>query len=201
MRSRIVLALAVALCLVLAGCSGSTQSEPATETPTPTSTPSPPDGSVVAYSSLTSTEQVVFDRARANGSVGLGPDSPELDYELPSSAATPFQEHDHVKRNGTYYEVSVADRGFVGSYALDAELTEPGDSETVVAFENVTGEDVAILQQALRDGRYAVPPGGEASFDVSVGTGDVVEYRGETYRLTRIVGDYPTYQVSVTAAD
>ena len=207
MSPRTAAMLFLALCCVLAGCSsGGPTATPETtpdETPvaTPETTPDPPNGSIVAYRSLSETQQQAFDRALTTEKVGFGPESPSLDYDFRTDTADVFVEHEYVKRNGTYYRTHMVDY-FVAGYAFSTKKTTDVDEETVTPFENVTGPGVEYLRQALEEGGYSFPYGTERNnISLSIRSGSVVEYRGTNYDFAIAVADHPAYEMRAIERD
>lgn len=174
-----------------------------TDTPTdgtPTPTPSPPpgtttdpapsDANTVAYADLSPAAQAAFDAAR-DGEARFLPDSEYVDGEFHDpDALGPFRQHEYVSKNGTTYALSVHQGTLYASYGIDAAPASPGDDASVVAYENLSANVSTEVRRAIENGSHHVPLGKWDSYPEELGNVDYVSYEDETYRLSRVVGDY-----------
>jgi len=202
MRPAIPVAL---LLLLLAGCSGPVAGPTDTATPEPTRTVSTPTDATaettIAYGNLSTDAKAAFDVA-VDGEARFGPDSPYLDDELfDATTAEVFGEHKFVTRDGTYYAVSLQTEGYVASYHVRAANATVSENASVVAFENVSAGVRDMVRSAIENGSYSVPPGKWNSAPAALEDLQFVRYRGETYHLSILHGDHPTFELTVTPVE
>lgn len=176
-----------------------THSPTTTATPTPTPTPrpgtdGPPAGTpgesdVVDYADLDADERAAFDAAM-DGGVTFVPDSPYVDGEHHAEDAGAFRRHDYVRKDGTYYRLSMSTGELYASYGIRTDDGTPSGDDTVVALGNLSDDVRDEVRWAVENGSHGVPAGKWHSLPEELGDVDYVRYEGETYGLTYVVGDY-----------
>ena len=203
-------AIPVALLLLLAGCGASVGGPTGTTTPGPTPTPTtpgpiaspttPPDATAantVAYGGLPAEARSAFDAAR-NGSARFAPDSPYVDgdaYDV--SAADAFSDHSYVRRDGTLFAVSLEPDGYVASYQIRAASATTSQNAPVIPLANISDGVRDEVRSAVENGSHSVPPGKWSTKPAALEDAEFVRYEGETYHLSVLHGDHPTYELTV----
>ena len=209
-RKHVHRAILFALLFLLAGCSApiggptDTATSGPTATPTtpdPTGTPTtPPDATAadtVAYGDLSVEARSAFDAARS-GSARFAPDSPYVEgdaYDV--AAADVFGENAYVVRDGSYYSVSLEPDGYVASYHIQATSATVSRDAPVVALGNLSADVRDEVRWAVENGSHSVPPGKWSSLPPSIEDNQFVRYGNETYHLSAIHGDHPTFELTV----
>lgn len=201
------LALPLALVVLLAGCSMPTggPADTATPTPTPAPTPSTPTDATaentVAYGNLSAEARAAFDAAQ-EGTARFAPDSPYVeDAAFGPYTAEVFDMYEYVTRNGTYYAVSLETGGYVASYHIRAATATVSENASVVALANVSTEVRDEVRWAIENGSHSVPPGKWYSRPPALDAFEFVRYEGETYHLSILHGDHPTFELTVTPVE
>jgi hypothetical protein len=195
-------AMSVVLLVVLAGCSGmgggvngtgegGTATETATPTATPTATVAPPDGEIVAFGDLGSTEQEAFLEAVDGGSVRFVPGDLE-GYSY--SVVYDFRCVDYVRYEGRYYEVDVNRGRLYKSKTFElGEATNVSSDAAIRDYRNLSEIEQERVQDALV-GEYTTGYGeGDGVFGV-----DYIRHQNQTYRVVRTrIADGPSYSMIV----
>jgi len=194
-------AIPLALLLLLAGCSAPTGGPTGAATPEPTETPAiTPDATAantVDYDDLSPEARAAFEAALDDGA-RFAPDSPYLGNETYDvAAADVFDEHAYVERDDTYYAVSLEHGGYVASYHVRADAATVGGDARVVALDNLSADVRDEVRSAIENGSHSVPPGKWRSLPPALEDHEFVRYENETYRLSAIHGDIPTYELTV----
>lgn len=197
---------AVVVLVVLAGCSGmgggvngsdggETATVTATATTTPTATVAPPEGEIVAFEDLASTEQEAFLDAVKGGSVRFVPGDLEGYYY---TVVYDFRCVDYVWYEGRYYEVDVNEgRTYISrTFELRAVQNASADA-TVRDYANFSEDEQEMFRKALND-EYTTGYGGASGvFGV-----DYIRYENRTYRVVRTrIADGPSYSLTVQRYD
>lgn len=198
-------AIPVALLLLLAGCSAPAGGPTDTATPAPTPTPSTPTeattGNTVAYGNLSAEARSAFDAALNDGA-RFGPDSPYMADEMfDVTAAEVFADHTFVRREDTFYAVTLQTEGYVASYHIRAANATVSENASVVAFENVSVDLRDAVRSAIENGSHSVPPGKWDAAPPVLEDYEFVRHEGETYHLSVLHGDYPTFELTVTPVE
>ena len=195
------LVISLALLLVLAGCSAPVGGPTDTATPDPTGTPTTPADATAAntvdYGNLSTEARAAFEAA-LDDSARFAPDSPYLandTYDV--AAADVFSDHAFVRRDGTYYAVSLEHDGYVASYHIQATSATVSRDAPVVALGNLSADVRDEVRSAIENGSHSVPPGKWSSLPPALEDLEFVRYGGETYRLSAIHGDIPTFELTV----
>lgn len=198
-------AIPLALLLLLAGCSAPVAGPADTATPESTPTATTPTNATaentVAYGNLSSEAQAAFDAAQV-GTATFAPDSPYIEGEsFGTYTAEVFDMYEYVTRNGTYYAVSLQVDGYVASYHIRANNATVSENASVVALENVSTSVRAEVSSAIENGSHSVPPGKWSSQPPALEDAEFVRHEGETYHLTIVHGDHPTFELTVTSLE
>lgn len=198
-------AIPLALLVLLAGCSAPAGGPTDTATPEPTPTPSTPTEATaentVAYGNLSAEARAAFDAA-LNDSARFGPDSPYMADEMfDVAAAEVFGDHAFVRRQDTFYAVTLQTEGYVASYHIRAANATVSENASVVAFENVSADLRDEVRSAIENGSHSEPPGKWDSVPPALEDYEFVRYEGETYHLSVLHGDHPTFELMVTPVE
>lgn len=190
--------IAIALLLLLAGCAAPAGGPSDAQTPEPTATPTDATASnTVPYGNLSAEARSAFDAA-LDGRARFAPDSPYVGGEaFDVDAAGAFGDNAYVVRDGTYYAVSLEPDGYVASYHIRADGATVGGNATVVALENVPASVRDVVRSAIENGSHSVPPGKWSTRPPALEDVEFVRYGGETYHLSILHGDLPTYELTV----
>ena len=205
--------LLVALLVVLAGCaaapggempdqrSETTTSLPTTgepvSSPLTTSTTSSSDvpaganeANTVAYAELSHVQRRAFDAATIDGARFFAETRyVEGDYFDPS-VAEPFETHEYVRKDGTYYQLSYQSGPLYASYGIQATEGQPTRNDTVVAYGNLSSLTRDPVRWAIENGSYTVPLGKWSTTPEDLSRADYVRYSGNHYRIGVVVGDW-----------
>lgn len=191
--------------LTLSGCIGLSPAGTTPADPTPTNT-TPADATAdntVPYADLSPEAQRAFDAAR-NETVVLGPDSPSVDADFDWSVTDAFfvstGESRYVRKNDTYYEVTLSGAGGVATYDITAERADDANESAVVAYESLPPKVSDEVRWAIENGSYRTPYGQWASLPASLRPGEYVRYEGTVYAMTYGVGDAQLAELRVREA-
>lgn len=210
--------LMVALLILLAGCSGlngaatPTQTSEATspiETTTGPLSDSPPanvtSSNTVNYTALSPAEQRAFDTAQ-QGEVGFAPESvresPYVNQTyVPTDLKETFQNHEYVRKNGSYYQLSWDVGPTIATYNIQITEQQPPKNATVVALENLSSSVREPVQNAIQNGSYDTPFGKWDSYPASLENIEYIQSDGRSYKIDIIAGDFWGDQMSANLVE
>ncbi|MFC6732305.1 hypothetical protein [Haladaptatus sp. DYSN1] len=196
---RTVLRLSVvSLATGFAGCSFTgpsatdTPSPETSETPTeePTETKTTQSGNTVEYAALTEQDKELFDEMRSQAQVTRGMDR----------VSETLLDAEFVVYQGSRYRIEKENAGYIAEYTLEVTKTSESNVEEdeLVAYEDLTPEAAAAFDEARTGDRFTVRgetlPGGLAGHRY-------VEFDGEYYELTVIVGDIIRWRFAATKVE
>lgn len=195
-------AIPLALLLLLAGCNapatGPTDSVTPTITPTVTGPTDATAANTVSYANLSAEAQTAFEAA-LDGTARFAPDSAYIEGDtFDVDAAEVFGDHAFVRRGDTYYAVTLQHDGYVASYHVRAANATVSENASVVAFEDLDAEIRDEVRSAIENGSHSVPPGKWRSPPAALEDVEFVLYESETYHLSVLHGDHPTFELTVT---
>lgn len=193
--------LTLALLLLLAGCTaidpgppeqGTETVSPVRTTGTPTISETPTgvnEANTIEYTELSAIQQRAFDVATEE-EARFFDESPYLegDYFDPD-VAEPFESHEYVRKNDTYYQLSSRLGNAIASYEIRADESQPNGNATITAFENLSAQSRTPVQWAIENGSYSVPSGKWNSLPDELSGANYVRYSDSYYRMSYTVGD------------
>lgn len=194
--------LTVALLLLLAGCTtagggGTPAGTDVTHTPVPTASATPShdtptdatEANTIAYADLSPAERRAFDAAVADGAEFFEESRHvEGDY-LDPAVADVFERHEYIRKDGSYYRLSVQFGALYASYGIRTTEGQPSGTDTVVAYENLSARTREPVRWAIENGSYTTPLGKWSSLPDDLDGVEYVRYSGTHYRLSVVVGD------------
>ncbi|WP_459192159.1 hypothetical protein [Halosimplex sp. J119] len=215
--SLLVVLAALGGCLAAPGPAGEPTADTATATPTPTDTgtvppgetplpdsPTPGEpnhGETVDYADLPPESRAAFDDT-LDGTVSFVPDTQYVDGEHTVDAAKPFHDYEYVRKNGTQYAIDLSmDGKLYVSYGIDSEPVGKDVNATAVRVSSLSTDVRDEVRWAVENGSHTVPAGKWDSLPGELGDAEYVRYRGKTYDMSYMYGDYWALRLSVERGD
>ena len=204
--------LLIALLIVFAGCAAApggevpdrtsgpgesppTTSESVTSSSATSATPSPgvpadaTEANTVEYAELSPVQRRVFDAAAADGAKFFA-ETRYVESDYPDLAvAEPFETHDYVRKDGTFYRLSSRTGDVLASYGIQATEGPPSENDTVVAYANLSERTREPVRRAIENGSYSTPFGKWSTVPGDLSRAEYVRYSGTHYWISVVVGD------------